>query len=35
LGTSTLADVRTKITAVGAALETWQELSRSTDVVPA
>lgn len=35
LGTSTLADIRTKIASVGAELETWQELSRSTDVVPA
>ncbi|MFJ5991005.1 oxidoreductase [Lentzea sp. NPDC092896] len=35
LGTSTLADIRTKLAAVGADLEAWQDLSRSTDVVPA
>ncbi|MGW6447025.1 oxidoreductase [Lentzea sp. NPDC055074] len=35
LGTSTLGDIRAKLDAVGAELETWQELSRSTDVVPA
>ncbi|MET9231986.1 oxidoreductase [Lentzea sp. NPDC003310] len=35
LGTSTLADIRAKLAAVGAELEEWQELSRSTDVVPA
>ncbi|MFD4674878.1 oxidoreductase [Lentzea sp. NPDC058450] len=32
LGTSTLSDIRTKLAAVGADLEKWQELSRSTDV---
>ncbi len=32
LGTSTLTDIRTKLAAVGAELETWQTLTRSTDV---
>ena len=35
LGTSTLTDIRTKLATVSAELETWQELSRSTDVVTA
>ncbi|WP_440069440.1 oxidoreductase [Streptosporangium sp. OZ121] len=33
LGTSTLADIRAKLAAVGAELETWRELARSTDHV--
>ncbi|WP_394615647.1 oxidoreductase [Lentzea sp. JNUCC 0626] len=32
LGSSTLGDIRTKLTTVGDELEKWQELSRSTDV---
>ncbi|MGI5504804.1 oxidoreductase [Lentzea sp. CA-135723] len=32
LGTSTLGDIRTKLATVGADLETWQDLTRSTDV---
>jgi NAD(P)-dependent dehydrogenase (short-subunit alcohol dehydrogenase family) len=35
LGTSTLTDIRGKLSAVGAELEQWQELTRSTDHVPA
>ncbi|MEU6546676.1 hypothetical protein [Streptomyces sp. NPDC046859] len=35
LGTSTLAGIRTKLTAVGAELETWQDLARSSDVARA
>ncbi|MGV9933642.1 oxidoreductase [Streptomyces olivaceoviridis] len=35
LGTSTLSDIRTKLAAVGAELETWQDLARSTDIAPA
>ncbi|MBB2943503.1 NAD(P)-dependent dehydrogenase (short-subunit alcohol dehydrogenase family) [Actinoplanes lutulentus] len=32
LGTSTLSDIRTKLAAVGAELDQWQDLTRSTDV---
>ncbi|HEX7302480.1 oxidoreductase [Lentzea sp.] len=35
LGTSTLADIRGKLAAVAEDLETWQDLSRSSDFVPA
>ncbi|MFD9704712.1 SDR family NAD(P)-dependent oxidoreductase [Lentzea sp. NPDC059081] len=35
LGSSTLTDIRGKLAAVGAELEVWQDLSRSSDVVPA
>ena len=31
LGTSTLTDIRTKLEAVAADLDTWQDLTRSTD----
>ncbi|MEU8377691.1 oxidoreductase [Streptosporangium sp. NPDC048865] len=33
LGTSTLTDIRAKLAAIGAELETWQDLARSTDHV--
>ncbi|WP_440089474.1 oxidoreductase [Streptosporangium sp. LJ11] len=33
LGSSTLADIRAKLAAVGAELDTWRELARSTDHV--
>ncbi|GGT41052.1 oxidoreductase [Streptomyces chromofuscus] len=35
LGTSTLSDIRTKLAAVGAELETWHDLARSSDITPA
>ena len=33
LGTSTLDDIRAKLTAVGTELTTWQDLARSSDIV--
>ena len=35
LGSSTLADVRAKLATVGAELDAWQDLARSTDHAPA